>query len=503
MKRASRSLDKKSVLFAIKVFGMRSTATLLVLTALLFSLGAYRAPLASAWQAAEAPATGIVPAQTAEEKEKAQEATVPTTLPVDLDAITAFAKKISSRKFSRLSTEMVELITPVITSVSPSTVRIYSGKDQIAIGTVIGSDGFILTVASELKKDIECRLPDGTSKPASVFGVDQESGLALLKIETTGLSALALLPRAVPEVGSWIASVSPDQHPVAIGVVSVAERKIVGGGAFIGIRQAPGQNSSRGILIDEVTANSPADKADIRIGDRIVQVSGKEVATMLDVQKILRERSPGDELEIVILRGGKEQTVKLILAARDKFDTLLNEQDRMGSVLSKRRQGFPSAFQHDSFLQAKDCGSPIVDLDGQVVGVNISRSGRVSSLALPLDIVLPAIERLRSGNLSPAIINAKRIEQVTAELDSLMKEVDPLSAKIGDSDNVLSKHDDKIEALKSVQADLDKRLQEMLAEKEQKKDEIKEVRKRMAEIQVKAKRLRDELEALKSGANAR
>ena len=478
---------------------MRSSATFLLLTSLLFYLNSFPANHASARQTTEPPPAATPPAQPVEEK--AQEVSKP--LPVDLDAITAFAKKISSRKFSRLSTEMVDLVTPVIGSVSPSTVRIYSGKDQIAIGTVIGADGFILTVASELKKDLECRLPDGTSKPASVFGVDQESGLALLKVEITGLSALALLPRSVPEVGSWIASVSPDQHPVAIGVVSVAARKIVGGGAFIGIRQAPGQNSSRGILIDEVTANSPADKADIRIGDRIVQVSGKEVTTMLDVQKILRERSPGDELEIVILRGGKEQTVKLILAARDKFDTLLNEQDRMGSVLSKRRQGFPSAFQHDSFLQAKDCGSPIVDLDGQVVGVNISRSGRVSSLALPLDIVLPAIERLRSGNLSPTIINAKRIEQVTAELETLMKEVDPLSAKIGESDNVLGKHDDKIEALKSVQADLDKKLQDMLAEKEQKKDDIKEVRKRMAEIQVKVKKLRDELDALKSGANAR
>jgi len=45
----------------------------------------------------------------------------------------------------------------------------------------------------------------------------------------------------------------------------------------------------------------------------------------------------------------------------------------MGSELSKRRTGFPHILQHDSVVKPRECGGPVVDLDGKVIGINICR----------------------------------------------------------------------------------------------------------------------------------
>ncbi len=440
------------------------------------------------------------PAQSGANKEENASNAGKKGQPVDLDALNAYARKNTARKFSRLASEIVDLFPPVIGSVSPSTLRLYSGRNQVAIGTVIDSQGLVLTVASELGKDMTARLPDGSSKPTQVLGIDKETGLALLKVEAEGLTPanLSLLP--VPEVGSWIASVSPDRNPVAVGVVSVKERKITGSLAFIGIQSRQDSSSGRGVLIDVVTYESPAYKADIRVGDRIIQVGDKEVNSMLDIQQVLRDYSPGDNLDIVVLRGSKEISLTVTLAPRDQFDQTINSQDRMGSTLSKRRQGFQLAFQHDSFLQAYDCGSPLVDLDGRVVGINIARAGRVSSLALPLSVVLPAIEKLKSGELAPAVINAKRIEQLSREMESLKTEVGPLAEQANQEQQALQKHQDKIEALKSVYDDLVEKLKSLESEKERKEEQIDSLRKRMAEIELRQKRIQEEIELLRSGS---
>ena len=78
-----------------------------------------------------------------------------------------------------------------------------------------------------------------------------------------------------------------------------------------------------------------------------------------------------------------------LVQGRDYF------QNSMGGRLSKRRSGFPQALQHDSILRPNQCGSPLVGLDGKVVGINIARSSRVSSLALPVSTVQAVVKQLK------------------------------------------------------------------------------------------------------------
>jgi S1-C subfamily serine protease len=69
---------------------------------------------------------------------------------------------------------------------------------------------------------------------------------------------------------------------------------------------------------------------------------------------------------------------------------------------STRLSGFERAMQHDTVINPDQCGGPVVDTSGRVVGMNIARAGRVVSYALPSTLVRAAIDRMtaESANMS-------------------------------------------------------------------------------------------------------
>ena len=71
--------------------------------------------------------------------------------------------------------------------------------------------------------------------------------------------------------------------------------------------------------------------------------------------------------------------------------------ESLGGPLSERRSGFPYVLEHDTVLRPKDCGGPLVDLDGNAVGINIARVSRVSSYALPASAIRPILADMMAG----------------------------------------------------------------------------------------------------------
>ena len=55
--------------------------------------------------------------------------------------------------------------------------------------------------------------------------------------------------------------------------------------------------------------------------------------------------------------------------------------------MSRRRSGYPAAIQHDMLLKPNQCGGPLVNIDGNAVGVNIARASRVKSYAIPSEVI--------------------------------------------------------------------------------------------------------------------
>ncbi len=76
-------------------------------------------------------------------------------------------------------------------------------------------------------------------------------------------------------------------------------------------------------------------------------------------------------------------------------------QNRSPVGISGRHDDFPAVLQHDTLLRPGECGGPLVDLSGKVIGVNIARGGRTETYAVPSDVLIGLLYDLMSGRLRP------------------------------------------------------------------------------------------------------
>jgi membrane-associated protease RseP (regulator of RpoE activity) len=83
------------------------------------------------------------------------------------------------------------------------------------------------------------------------------------------------------------------------------------------LREHFGAPKDSGLLVASVEENSPADKANVRVGDIIVSVDGKDVLSVGDLRSALREKKDGDSVRIEVLRGRARQTLVASVVVRE------------------------------------------------------------------------------------------------------------------------------------------------------------------------------------------
>ncbi|MGH9883625.1 MAG: M20/M25/M40 family metallo-hydrolase, partial [Pyrinomonadaceae bacterium] len=75
-------------------------------------------------------------------------------------------------------------------------------------------------------------------------------------------------------------------------------------------------DSNDGLLLDSVREDSPAAKAGLRAGDKIVKLAGRDVRNVYDYTYALGEMKAGEEYEVELIRGSERLKLKLTPAAR-------------------------------------------------------------------------------------------------------------------------------------------------------------------------------------------
>lgn len=320
----------------------------------------------------------------------------------------ALAATVGLAASDHLPRSLLAAFREVVREPARSTVQVYCDGYRVCLGTVVRSDGYIVTKASELKKGkIECQLSGQSQKhEAQIVARDQATDLAILKIAVDGLPTPRWAEGEPPSVGSWLASVGLSQDPISVGVVSAPTRKISPPPAALGIQLDQNEDVAR---IAMVMPGLAADRAGLKAGDVILQVDGVETKGRQNLQQAIRAHQPGEKVTLVIERDGKQQTLDVTLGSMNDFirDERAEFQNSLGGALSERRTGFPLAIQHDSVLKPSECGGPVVDLDGNVVGVNIARAGRVETYALPALLVRQTVDRLLDTALTSAPAESK------------------------------------------------------------------------------------------------
>lgn len=70
-------------------------------------------------------------------------------------------------------------------------------------------------------------------------------------------------------------------------------------------------DSTDGMLLDGVRENSPASRAGLKAGDKMVKLAGKDVKNVYDYTAILGELKPDVEYEVVVVRANESLTLKI------------------------------------------------------------------------------------------------------------------------------------------------------------------------------------------------
>ena len=85
---------------------------------------------------------------------------------------------------------------------------------------------------------------------------------------------------------------------------------------YLGVGLQSREDGGRGALITEVAPDSPASIAGVRAGDIVVSAGGTPVDGQGALVAAIRDESPGDTIEIEVLRDGDRLTLTATLIER-------------------------------------------------------------------------------------------------------------------------------------------------------------------------------------------
>ena len=321
---------------------------------------------------------------------------------------------------------------------------IYNKRDEIAYGVVISKDGYILTKASEIqieekseeeakdkaepegeKKSEDKAKPDGKEKnepgkqfklpipeglppgtkiedagaivlavrvdkqefdEVKIVHIDKKWDVALIKVDAQDLTPAEFAPDSKLEQGTWVVvngATSRTKRRVLAGIISAQAREIPKDGV-VGLGLVLEKVKDK-LQVKDVSKGGGADLAGVKVNDIIVNLEQKKVAELKDIAEILAGKKPGEEVKLTVKRAGKdvELTVKLaILAGSEKP---MDRNDQMSGDFSERRSDFPRVIQHDILANSNTMGGPVLNMKGQVVGMNIARANRCETYAIPVE----------------------------------------------------------------------------------------------------------------------
>lgn len=274
-----------------------------------------------------------------------------------------------------------------------ATAQVLADDKVVALGSVVDPQGYIVTKASLLNGKITCRIAGHEVLDATLVGASVEHDLALLKVEASDLTPVTW--RTEPAApGTLVAAVSPDGDAIGIGVVSAEPRDVPG---------PKRQNRRRGWLgvslgggdlevgVTEVIEDSAAAEAGLHAGDEIRSIDGQAMRSMNEIIETVGSHAPGETLVIIVQRQAEQLTKEIVLGKPPQDP----EDQWGGGPFSVRREGFPSVLPHDIAVSPSQCGGPLIDMDGNAVGINIARALRVTTYAIPADVVQQFVAQVK------------------------------------------------------------------------------------------------------------
>ena len=151
----------------------------------------------------------------------------------------------------------------------------------------------------------DAAINSGNSGGALVNSKGQVIGINTLKLSATGVEGMgfAIPINSIKDIYTQLIQYNKVKRPyIGLTGIDVDEQK------------SKYYNIPEGIYVQSVENFSPAEKAGFKIGDVIIQIDGKDVKNMDELNEIKYQHNIGDTVTLKILRDGKEMELTLTLA---------------------------------------------------------------------------------------------------------------------------------------------------------------------------------------------
>jgi S1-C subfamily serine protease len=199
------------------------------------------------------------------------------------------------------------------------------GDEVVAIGFALDLDGdptVTLGIVSALDRTI--RFEDGAldrliQTDAAISSGNSGGPLVNAAGEVVGINtAVARSDATVAASNVGFAIAIEEVEDVLAGMREGGGEPRVEG--FLGVSLDDRTDGGQGAIVTEVAADSPASDVGLEQGDVILSVDHSTTDGAEGVVAAVRDHQPGDEVEVVVLRDGDEQTFQVTLAERPDED---------------------------------------------------------------------------------------------------------------------------------------------------------------------------------------
>ena len=223
------------------------------------------------------------------------------------------------------------------TGLTPATVgdsdSLSVGDSVLAVGNPLGQLGGTVTsgIVSALNRSVTIRGTSSTNTmsliqmDASVSPGNSGGGLFNMNGELIGLVNAKSSSSNAEGLGFAI----PINDAIQVAQ-DLLENGYVSGRPYMGITYiavtdaqtaAQFNVNAYGVYVVDVVQGGPADKAGLKVGDRIVSIDGTEIAQKDDLGTLMQQHTAGDILSITVARDGQMQTVSLTLGEKNASNT--------------------------------------------------------------------------------------------------------------------------------------------------------------------------------------
>ncbi len=276
------------------------------------------------------------------------------------------------RQLQRRVNDLVEKLRPAVVGI-----RMGGGQGS---GVIVSGDGYILTAAhvvGQKGQRAEIVMPDGSTHRAIVLGTDAGADAGMLRMVDKGPWSYVEIGESESLMrGQWLLALGhpggfdPDRHSVVrvgrllaepgrttlqtdctlvggdsggplfdldgrvVGIHSRISRRIQQNyhvsmdiytsqwdemskepAPTLGFRLKPASETSE-VVIDRVVPDGPADKAGLKVDDRIVKLEGKDVTNREELRASMEGVRVDQKIKLTVIREGAEMELELTVQGR-------------------------------------------------------------------------------------------------------------------------------------------------------------------------------------------